>query len=233
MGRIVAVSGGDLSSTELLNKHTVKLTNKAEPEVVFISTASGDDEGYIAAVTDAFRRLNCKVKALRLCSGEYDSRETDALLSRADIIYVGGGDTVSMMRIWKEHGLDKKLKRIYENDSAVLSGLSAGAICWFNCGYSDSEDAIKEVGRDYGWANGMLGIFHMAFCPHYDEEGRDSFDEALENKGLPGLAMENNTAFVENCGRQYFIKSVPDENAYRIKYVNGKIEKSTVDFAEA
>ena len=95
-----------------------------------------------------------------------------------------------MMQIWKQHGLDKKLKRIYEKDLAVLTGLSAGAICWFNCGHSDSESLHDKENWNYCWANEMLDFFHIAYCPHYNEEGRDSFDKMLVEKNMQGLAME-------------------------------------------
>ena len=231
MGRVVAIAGGDLSSTRELNMHTIKLANKSNPNVLFIGTASGDTEGYIEAITNAFNLLKCEVKPLCLCSKEYDDKEIDSLLSWADIIYVGGGDTVSMIQIWKQHRLDVKLKRIYEKDLAVLTGLSAGAICWFNCGHSDSESFNEEDNCNYCWANGMLDIFHIAYCPHYNEEGRNSFDEMIVEKDMPGLAMENNTAFVENNGKQYFIRSMPNATAYSIQYINNIIQKREVEFA--
>ena len=230
MGRIVAIAGGDLSSTREINIHTIKLTNKTNPNVLFIGTASRDAEGYIEAITNAFNLLTCEVKALCLCSKDYDDKGIDDLLTWADIIYVGGGDTISMMQIWKQHGLDEKLKKIYEKDLAVLTGLSAGAICWFNCGHSDSESFHNEENWSYCWANEMLDIFHTAYCPHYNEEGRDSFDKMLVEKNIQGLAMENNTAFVENNGKQYFIKSMPNAKAYSIQYVNNIMEKQEVEF---
>lgn len=230
MGRIVAIAGGDLSSTREFNIHTIKLTNKTKPNVLFIGTASHDAEGYIEAITKEFNLLKCEVKSLCLCSKNYDDKEIDSLLSWADIIYVGGGDTISMMQIWKQYRLDEKLKRIYEKDLAVLTGISAGAICWFHCGHSDSESFQKEDHWNYCWANEMLDIFHIAYCPHYNEEGRNSFDKMLVDKNMPGLAMENNTAFVEKNGKQYFIRSTPNANAYRIQYIDGILDKKAVEF---
>lgn len=230
MGRIVAIAGGDLSSTREINIHTIKLTNYVNPNVLFIGTASRDAEGYIEAITKEFNFLKCEVKTLCLCSKEYDDKDIDSILSWADIIYVGGGDTISMMQIWRQCGLDDKLKNIYEKDSAVLTGISAGAICWFNCGHSDSESFYNEDTWNYCWANGMLDIFHIAYCPHYNEEGRHSFDEMLAKKNIPGLAMEDNTAFVENNGRQYFIRSTPSANAYNIQYINGIMVKQEIEF---
>ena len=231
MGRIVAIAGGDLSSSRELNAYTIKLTNKANPNVLFVGTASHDAEGYIKVITKEFDLLKCEIKSLCLCSKSYEAKEIDSLLSWADIIYVGGGDTIFMMQVWRQNGLDKKLKRIYEKDLAVLTGISAGAICWFNCGHSDSESFEKEGNWNYCWANEMLDIFHIAFCPHYNEDGRNSFDEMLAEKNMMGLAMENNTAFVENNGKQCFIRSVSDAKAYSIQYVNGILEKNEVEFA--
>lgn len=228
MGRIVAIAGGDLSSTRELNIHSIKLTNKSNPNVLFIGTASCDAEGYIDSITKEYNYLECEVKSLCLVSGSYSDNEIDVFLSWADIIYVGGGDTISMMKIWKQYGLDEKLKKIYETDLAVLTGLSAGAICWFNCGHSDSESFHGQDDWNYCWANEMLDIFHMAYCPHYNEEGRDSFDKMLKEKSLMGLAMENNTAFVENNGNQYFIRSNPNAKAYIIQYKNDIMEKQEV-----
>ena len=230
MGRIVAIAGGDLSTTKELNIHTIKLSNKQNPNVLFIGTASRDADGYIEAITKEFKFLKCEVKSLCLCSKNYDEKGIDTLLSWSDIIYVGGGDTISMMQIWKQYRLDEKLKQIYERDLAVLTGLSAGAICWFNCGHSDSESFHNGDKWNYCWANEMLDIFHMAYCPHYNEEGRNSFDKMLIEKDIVGLAMENNTAFVDNDGQQYFIRSNTTANAFIIKYENGIMKKHEIKF---
>lgn len=230
MGRIVAIAGGNLSSTRELNAHTIKLTNVKNPDVLFIGTASHDANEYIEVITKAFNLLECEVKSLCLCSKNYTEQEIDDLLAWADIIYVGGGDTIFMMQIWKQYGLDEKLKKIYEKDLAVLTGISAGAICWFRCGYSDSESFHDEENWNYCWADGMLDIFHMAYCPHYNEEGRNSFDERLREKDLVGLAMENDTAFVENNGYQYFVRSNANAKAFMITYKNEIMEKQDIKF---
>lgn len=232
MGRIVAIAGGNLSSTRELNIHTIKLSDKTNPNVLFVGTASCDAEGYIEAIKKEWSNLGCEVKSLCLVSKSYSSNEIDSLLSWADIIYVGGGDTIFMMRTWRECSLDVKLKQIYENDLAVLTGISAGAICWFNCGHSDSESFHNKDDWNYCWANEMLDIFHMAYCPHYNEEGRNSFDQMMMEKNMLGLAMENDTAFVENNGKQYFIKSTPAAKAYLIQYKNELMEKNEVEFVK-
>ena len=86
MGRIVAVAGGDLSSTQQLNMYAVRLSGKRNPNVLFIGTASHDAEGYIETITREYTFLGCSVKSLRLVTDSYRDDEINALLSWADII---------------------------------------------------------------------------------------------------------------------------------------------------
>ncbi len=230
MGRIVAIAGGDLTSTRPLNQHALVLSHQSKPKVLFLGTASNDAEGYIEKISEEYNSLGCELKSLCLVTKTYTDEETDELLSWADVIYVGGGDTISMMKVWKQHGLDEKLKEIYRNDRAVLTGISAGAICWFNCGYSDSESFQTDGEWAYCWADDMLDLFHYAYCPHYNEEGRSSFDTMLKEKDLIGLAMENDTAFVVNNGEQYFMRSAPEAKVYQLQYYDGSLEKKNLDF---
>ncbi len=232
MGRVVAIAGGDLQSTRELNLYAIKLTNKDNPNVLFIGTASNDAEGYISAVTEEYRRLGCHLQSLCLVSDTPNGNEIDRLLAWADVIYVGGGDTISMMRIWKEYGIDDKLRNIYSEDLAVLTGISAGAICWFSCGHSDSESFANEDNWKFCWANDMLDLFHEAFCPHYNESGRESFDIMMKEKDIDGLAMENNTAFVEENGSYYFLRSDPAARAYRFVHEDGILRKKEVKFQD-
>ena len=230
MGRIVALSGGDLGSTRPLNLHAIKLSGKKNPNLLFVGTASGDAGGYIASIEKEYEKLGCQVKSLCLVTKSYGSADIDDLLSWADMIYVGGGDPVSMLLVWKQHGLDERLKEIYRRDTAVLTGLSAGAICWFHCGYSDRGSLRGDKDGHYCWADGMLNFFDYSFCPHYNESGRESFDRRLKEKNLTGLAMENDTAFVENNGKPYFIRSNFSAKAFKIRYHNGWMEKQPVEF---
>ena len=94
MGRIVAIAGGDLLSTRPLNIHAIKLSNKTNPNVLFIGTASHDAKGYIEVITKEYIFLGCAVKSLCLVTDAYSEHEMDTILSWADIIYVGGGDTI-------------------------------------------------------------------------------------------------------------------------------------------
>ena len=139
MGRIVAIAGGNLESTHKINQYIVALAGREKANLLFIGTASHDAVEYIEVIHTEFESLGCDVKELNLTSEKYTDEEIDELLDQADIIYVGGGDTAFMVNAWREYGLDSKLKKVYLTDRAVLSGISAGAMCWFNCGHSDSS----------------------------------------------------------------------------------------------
>ncbi len=224
MGRIVAIAGGDLKTTHKINQYIVELTGKEKADLLFIGTASHDAKDYISRIHGEFESLGCIVRELSLTEKEYHDDEIDELLNQADIIYVGGGDTAFMLEIWKKHRLDNKLKNIYREDQAILSGISAGAMCWFNCGHSDSSIFWKNDTVGYGWVNGLLDIHSYVFCPHYDERA-ESFDEMIREKPFPGIALEENVAFVENDGCIYFISSTDSSKAYIVNYVNGRLEK--------
>lgn len=227
MGRIVAISSGDLESTKAINKHAVKMLSSISKNVLFIGTASNDAEGYIENITIAFSDMGCQVKSLQLANQTYNGGEIEEIVSWADIIYVGGGDTIFMMNIWKKYGLDKILKDVYQKDKAILMGISAGAICWFDCGCTDSALAIVREGATYGWANDMLNIHNYAYCPHYEDRVED-FEILMKEKNINGLAMESNTAFVEENGKVYYIKSSEDSKAYIFKCEHGTFEKEEI-----
>ena len=214
MGRVMAIGGGDLHSTEALNRVAVRLSGKERPHVLFLGTASMDADAYYGFFRPAFQKLHCSVKRLSLTKGEPEAAQIDARLDWADLIYVGGGDTKTMIEVWHRFGLVEKLKEIYAQDRAVLAGLSAGAICWFEAGYSDWESFSGKEDWRFQIVEGMLGFFHGCVCPHYNEEGRSTFDAAIEESAYGGLALENETAFLEIDGESFLLGARPDAKAW-------------------
>ena len=89
MGRIVAIGGGGLTDIRPLHKHTLGLTAKENPNVLFIPTASRDNEEYIEAFNKSFKELGCEVKTLELVKNKAAIEEADSLLEWADLVYVG------------------------------------------------------------------------------------------------------------------------------------------------
>jgi peptidase E len=161
---IVAIGGGGFSESPdnlALEQYCLNLCEVAVPRVLFISTASGDADGYTARFFNAFSRLNCKTGSLSLFRPP--PGDLSEYVNSYNLVYVGGGNTRSMLALWKEWSLDSILRKAWQN-GVVLSGVSAGAICWFEWGITDSVP-----GRFYPLE--CLGYITGAACPHWNSEG--------------------------------------------------------------
>ena len=145
-------------------------------------------------------------------------------MNQADIIYVGGGDTAFMMDMWRKYALCDKLKRIYETNHAVLSGISAGAMCWFSYGHSDSPLFCNSNSGGYGWLKKLLSLQPYAFCPHYNTR-RERVDTMMSEIQLSGIAVDENVAFVEKDAHISFIASDSTSKAYILNYRDGRLYK--------
>lgn len=228
MGKIVAIGGGEIGNreTERIDKFLVSLANKKAPKLLFLPTASGDAVGYINVVKSYFEELGCSADHLSLCHEEYEPKEIRQKILTADIIYVGGGDTVSMMSRWKALHVDEYLKEAYAK-GVIMSGLSAGSICLFKYGHSDSDSFHGSSRWDYVRAYG-LGLIPSSHCPHYNEVGRESYDEMIAEDQFPGIALENSTALVYIDGVCRIIKSDEKMNAYHLRMIDGSLVKTLI-----
>ena len=159
---IIAIGGGGFGANPgqgIIEEYILKQTKKKNPKICFIPTATGDNEAYKVNFYSTFTNLNCCPSHLDFFKRTPDLND---LILNQDAIFVGGGNTKSMLAVWKEWGLDKILKKAYR-DGIVMSGVSAGAICWFQNGITDS------------WASNLkimpcLNFIKGTCCPHYDEE---------------------------------------------------------------
>ncbi len=227
MGKIVAIGGGELKLNETIeiDKFIVEFTDKYSPNALFIPTASGEPQGYIDVFNQVYRdTLNCKTDVLLLKTDELDDCEIENKILSADLIYVGGGNTAMMIDIWKSKKVDVYLRKAYYNGT-VLSGLSAGAICWFTYGHSDSNKTDDGTEWEY-ILTGVLGILNAIICPHYNEDGRKGFDEIMKTQTMPGIAIENNCAIVIEDNEFKIIKSDNTRSAYLLKNDSGIITKT-------
>lgn len=220
MGRIVAIGGGTFEDTDGLTKIVVELSKKAVPNILFIGTAAADSTNPLTSCKKSFKRVcpGTIVKKLSILRTSYTEDEIDALIAWADIIYVGGGNTSFMLDEWRKQGIDRKLKKVFETDSAVLSGMSAGAICWFSEGYTDSASFSGEENWKYEWIKPGFDFLDYAFCPHYNDWGRQGFDTELKAKGKTGIAVTDNAAFVYDNGAISFARSQEEGQVYRLTY---------------
>ncbi|MEK4511945.1 Type 1 glutamine amidotransferase-like domain-containing protein [Paenibacillus sp. FSL K6-2524] len=218
MGTIVVIGGGELSELETLeiDREVVNLTNKLKPKALFIPTASNDALGYCDSFASVYGdRLGCETRSLLLATNSYTHEEiVDAIMS-ADLIYVGGGNTAKMLEIWRETGVDTLLKEAYASGT-VLSGLSAGSICWFEYGHSDSEAFEGNKGWKYIKLEAM-GLLRGIHCPHYDEDNRsEDFMRMVQGSGLPGIAVENNCAMIFKDNEYKVISTKDTARAFTI-----------------
>ncbi len=231
MGMIVAIGGGEIRKLETftIDDYIVNSTGKENPKALFIPTASNEPQGYIDVFNDVYgKKLGCKTDVLYLINGNLSDTEIKNKILSADLIYVGGGDTLKMMEVWRSKKVDEYLKEAYEA-GIVLSGLSAGSICWFKYGHSDSDSFRNKDGWwDYQCVDG-LGLIEAIHCPHYNEEGREGFDEMMETFEEMGIAIENNCALVIKGDKFRILKSDEKSNAYKLYKLNGSVHKQILD----
>ena len=135
---IVALGGGGFSmepDNPLLDRYILGLTGKTRPRICFLPTASGDADGLIVKFYTAFGAERCQPVHLALFRRTVS--DIRSLLLSQDVIYVGGGNTINMLAIWRAHGVDEILAEAWR-EGVVLAGLSAGSLCWYESGVTDS-----------------------------------------------------------------------------------------------
>jgi dipeptidase E len=227
---IVAIGGGVIRTkgTAPIDREIIRLTNKKHPKLLFIPTASSDSERYWKHVQEYFGGfLKCDTDVLLLLPDGIAKEKIETKIGWADVIYVGGGNTLQMMRVWRSLGVDNLLKKAYENGT-VLSGISAGAICWFDSGHSDSMSFSNPRNWNYIKVRG-LGFIKGVHCPHFNSRTRGvprrkDFRDMIRRTGGIGIAIENNCAIEFIDGR--FYKVITSKNyarAYRVYKDGGQI----------
>ena len=213
MKQIIALGGGGFSmepDNPLLDLYILEQSPKETPKICFIPTASGDADGYIARFYDFFEQQNCEPTHLSLFKPP--TQELEEFVLSQDIVYVGGGNTKNLLALWREWGLDRIIEKAW-NQGVVLAGISAGSICWFEQGVTDSYgDELHPLA--------CLGFLPGSNCPHYDGEThrRPTFQRLLkEGQIKPGLAADDGVAlhFIEQ-DLHSVVSSRPDAKAYRV-----------------
>jgi dipeptidase E len=189
-GAIVAMGGGGFSEepdNPLLDRFALRLARRERPRVCFVATASGDAEGYVARFYRAFAEHDCRPADL----GLFDRRVGDLrrFVLEQDVVYVGGGNTASLLSVWRTHGLDSILREALDA-GAVLCGVSAGMNCWFQASTTDS------FGPELAPLHDGLGFVAASACPHYDGEAqRRPLYQRLVAEGFPaGYAADEGAA---------------------------------------
>ena len=191
---IVAIGGGEMRTGQTLSidREIVRLTGKLNPNALFIPTASGDPAEYCEAFELEFGgRLGCKTDSLFLVREDPGIEEIRKRILNSDLVYVGGGSTLNLMRIWRKRGVDAVMREALAK-GVVLSGVSAGANCWFQHAHSDSASFYKKPRPGYYMRVSCLGFVKGTYCPHVIGEGRlDNFRSMITRYGGPGYAVND------------------------------------------
>lgn len=221
---IVAIGGGDLGAGDTLSidKFIVKLSGKKKPKALFVPTATGDDKDYCKAFKEIYgKKLGCKTDNLLLFNRESNRNQIREKIFGSDIIYVGGGNTLRMMKLWRKLGVDRLLEKA-GSQGTILAGLSAGAICWHQWGHSDSRAFSSPSDWSYIRVKG-LGFIPVIFCPHLDSEKRHKpFKDMIMKHGGLGIACEDNAAVWYQGNKKPVIKCSKKSAAVRIYRKNNR-----------
>ena len=215
----MAIGGGNIRTgeTRRIDARIVELTGKQRPRVLFVPTASGDSREYTEAFLELYAsELGCSVDVLMLYRSRPAPSRMASMVAEADAIYVGGGNTLRMMKLWRRLGFDRLLRSAHER-RAVLAGTSAGGICWFRDGHSDSRAySAKAEPWEYIKVRG-LGFVNATFCPHYHAEGREqSVERTVARHGGVVVACDNCTAIEIVNGQWRVFRSRRMGKAYKI-----------------
>jgi len=212
--QIVAIGGAGLSVEPddlLLEKYMLGLTHVASPKICYIGTASGDSQIGIDRFYDAVGRLTCRPTHLALYKPS--TNNLAGLLLAQDIIYVGGGSTKNLLALWRDWGVDTMMRDAYEQ-GIILGGVSAGSICWFGQGTTDSLfGPLTPID--------CLGFLPGSNSPHYDgePERRPTYHRLIASG-----AVEDGYAADDGVGLHFIdgslhtaISSRPNARAYRVE----------------
>jgi dipeptidase E len=222
MGKIVAYGGGEWHRTLLIQREILGLTGKTRPTVLFLPTASKDNEESCEGLTKVYRRLGAKVDLLLAIRGTPSAAEIKDKIAGADAIFVGGGNTLMMMRRWKFLGIDRQLLKAYR-EGKVLAGASAGSICWFESGHSDSMRGYGHDPWEYIAVSGF-GLLPGFHCPHYDYEDRtEKFQQMVLRRGGHGIAMDDGAGIEVVDGEYRVLVCLRGAGVYSVRRVRGRI----------
>ena len=220
--QIIAIGGGGFGRNPgdgVIEQYILDQTGKEKPNICFIPTATGDNEAYKVNYYSTFSKLDCNPIHLDFFKRTPDLEQ---LIPQQDAIFVGGGNTKSMLAVWKDWNLDKLLKEAYEK-GVVMSGVSAGANCWFERAVVDSWEEDLRVIDCMGFIKGIC-------CPHYDEEPqrRPAVKTFLENGIIDSCySLEGNCALhIKNDDEYLSVDFGKEKNAYIVSIDDGKVKEA-------
>jgi len=224
-GQIIAMGGGSFlmePDNPLLDRYILSQSRSDRPSICFLPHATDDAQRQTVAFFKAYSRLPAEPTYLSLFAPH--TADLEGFLLEQDIVYVGGGNTRSMLALWREWGLDRILRKAGANGT-LLAGVSAGANCWFEACSTDSLPGRLSPLP-------CLGMLKGSFTPHYDgePERRPALHRMLEESHLMGgLAADDGVAirFVDGEVTDT-VSSRADARAYRVGFKDGRVVDEVV-----
>jgi dipeptidase E len=184
-GTIVAIGGLSWEDEERrrLEDYFLSFARRDRPKVLFVPTAAADGAEQTLWI---YQQLGDRADVSHVPFFPWPPDDLRALALDQDVIYVSGGNTANALAIWRVHGFDAILREAWEA-GVVLTGWSAGMICWFEAGVTDSFGPQLEGMRD------GLGFLAGSACPHYDGEAqrRPVYQRLVAEGYPPGLAADD------------------------------------------
>lgn len=223
--QIFAMGGGGFSmeNSPALDDYILSLSRSDRPRICFVPTASGDNEAYIVRFYRRFTNAACRPNHLELFRRTV--ADLDVFARDQDIIYVGGGNVANLLAVWKLHGLDRALRSALDQGT-VLAGLSAGSLCWFESGVTDSF-AVPDLSPIDG-----LGFIRGSNCPHYDGEAtrRPAYERLIAAGMASGVAADDGVGLHFVDGRLHrVVSSREGARAYRVELHQGAIRETPIE----
>jgi peptidase E len=216
--RKILIAGGNYGTPFV--RYMATLTGKTRPKLLYLPTASADSQSGIIAWYRSCAPLNVYplVQESFIASSRQKQSWEEVLLS-VDGIVASGGNTLNQQAIWQAQGVDVILRQAWDR-GIVLGGASAGSICWFEEGTTDSRP--KELSIVKG-----LGFLKGSHCPHYDrEKDRRPLYTKLIGSGemKPGYACDNDAGiYFEDNEVKRVVAARADAKAYYVSVVGGKV----------
>jgi dipeptidase E len=228
-GQIVALGGGGFSmepDNPLLDDFILSLVPQTPAKICFIPTASADSPQYLVKFYRAFsgRAIATDLTifdppAVPRCPSH--TSEIASFVAAQDIFYVGGGNTANLLAVWRAHGVDRVLHEAW-CAGKILCGISAGMICWFRDGLTDSFGELAPLGDG-------LGFIEASACPHYDGEPERpaAYHQAISNGMVSGYAADDGAALhFRGTELVEVVSSRENASAYRVELIDGRVTET-------
>ena len=222
--RKVFIFGG--GRDKVITRYLISLTQKENPKICFVPTATGDSLATITSWYASCEDLPLRPYVLNAFIDSYTTQKSfEETIMSMDAILVGGGNTLNMLSIWKSQGIDLALRKAYDA-GIVMSGGSAGSLCWFQNGTTDSRPIKISKIECLGWLKG-------SHCPHYDTEPtrRPLYHDLIKRGELfPGYACDDKAClYFENEKMVAAVASSAKSKNYFVDLVDGKIVEKELD----